>query len=340
VILAKKRIATSSFYGVYILKTDALGNPLSQQTLTDDFVNPIYNLMKVGSTFYFFAMNTVTLDSRLISIDQNGSAAEVATVTGVIYPLYVSLDGTSGQFLLQHYNRDDKKSVVSLINTSGAVTAQREFNIGFGDFDVEEPIIDHMTGNGKALPFLTGTVNGSYFFNGFYNYTLSVVFFNFNTAAPGLLQGYKDERCVSSLLYLPGNNTFALSRYAYGDNYIAPNATINYNSGAIASSNNINGNLMLEFTPDAKVILKRLNLNGRNVLAYLTETKAKQISLYMYDENSGSLIKAKYFGYSNPYEAGNLVATSDGGIALVGTTYLAGRFPRIVLFKVPAEELK
>src|SRR5690606_28435751 len=98
--------------------------------------------------------------------------------------------------------------------------------------------------------------------NGFYNYTLSTVFFSFNTATPALLQGYRDERCLSSALHL-GGNTFAISKYAYGQNTIAARATINTSSGAIAGNTDIPGNLMLEMNPDAPVSLKRVSFGGR-----------------------------------------------------------------------------
>lgn len=336
--LAKRRIAESSFYGVYVMKTDALGEFVSEQKLDIDFVNPVYNLMKVGNSYYFFAMNRLSLEARLMTLSESGEATEVATVGGVTYPLYASHDVSSGQFILQHYDPDDRRTVISRINTAGVVTAQRQFNIGFGDFDVEEPVIDHLTGNGKKLPFLTGSAGGgAYFFNGFYNYTLSTVFFTFGGGSTGVLQGYKDERCISSALYI-GANRFAISRYANGSNYLSPNASIN--TTGLSGSSTLPGFLMMEFKPDAEVILKQIRVPGRNILVYNTTTKSGQIVLYFYEESSGALLGTRHYGFSNPYEAANFTATAEGGLALVGTTYLAGRFPRIVLMKISKEELE
>lgn len=338
--LAKRRIVESSFYGVYVMKTDALGEFVSEQLVGTEYVNPVYSLMKSGNMYFFFCMDRLSLETKLMSVNDNGEVAEIASLSGVIYPLYASQDEASGQFILQHYNRDDKRTVVSRINASGNVTAFREFNIGFGDFDVEEPIIDHLTGIGKPLPFLTGTVgSGSYFFNGFYRYDLNTVFFSFGVATPGVLQGYRDERNISSLKHISGS-TFAVSRYAFGENYFIPNATVNASSGAIASSSDIIGNRMLELSEDANVILKSVSINGRKILIYNSDTKSKQIGLFFYDENSGALLGTRYYGYSNPYEVGNFITTDDGGLAIVGTTYLAGRFARIVLIKISKEELE
>src|SRR5690606_30003526 len=107
--LAKRRIAESSFYGVYVMKTDALGEFVSEQKLDIDFVNPVYNLMKVGNSYYFFAMNRLSLEARLMTLSESGDATEVATVGGVIYPSYASHDVSSGQFILQHYDPDDRR---------------------------------------------------------------------------------------------------------------------------------------------------------------------------------------------------------------------------------------
>ena len=54
---------------------------------------------------------------------------------------------------------------------------------------------------------------------------------------------------------------------------------------------------------------------------------------------TGTFISSRYLGFSNPYEIASLVQTSDEGLAVCGTTYLAGRFPRICIFKLSKEEL-
>jgi hypothetical protein len=338
--LAKRRIPESSFYGIYVMKTNALGEFVSEQMVSSDYVNPVFSLMKSGNLYFFFCMD-INAKAKLMSINENGQILNVTEIIEVIYPLNASLDESSGQFILQHYNRDEKRTVVSLISANGTITSQREFNVGDGEFDVEEPIIKHLTGIGKSLPFLTGSVgsSGTYYFNGFYKYHLTTVFFNFGSAVPGLLQGYRDERNISSLKHVSGT-TFAVSRYAFGENYFIPNATINSSSGAIASSSDLLGNPMMELNENAKVVLKSIIINGRKILIYNSDTKSKQIALFFYEESSGTFLGSRHYGYSNPYEVGNFISTDDGGLAIVGTTYLAGRFPRIVLIKIGKEELE
>jgi hypothetical protein len=228
------------------------------------------------------------------------------------------------------------------VSTAGSILNSIEYDIGIGNFDVEEPIIDHLTGNGKTLPFLCGSLgNGTYFFNGFYNYTLSMVFFNFgSTGMPGVLQGYKDERCISSALFLPETNKFALSGYAYGNNTLYPAAEVSYSGGSIASGSDLVGYSMPELNTDARVIVKKETLNGKNLLVYGSDTRSGQIALYFYEVETGTLIASKHLGYTNTFLFGNSIKTADEGLAIAGVTYLSGRFSRLCLYKVPKEDLE
>lgn len=341
IILAKTRISDSPFYGIYLMKTDKEGKFISEKLLPSTQVSPASGLMQVGQEFFFFCMDGTTLASTLVKVDESINPTVVQSLSGLIYPLYATQEN-SGNFILQSYNRDDKKTVVSLVNTSGSIVNTAEYDIGVGDFDVEEPIMDHLTGTGKTLPFLAGTLeNGTYFFNGFYNYTLSMVFFSFgSTATPGVLQGYKDERCVSSALYVQDISKFALSGYTYGNNTIYPSVTVNYGSGAVASSYNLPGFPIPEFNPDARIILKKETIKGRSTLVYGSDTRSGQIALYFYDAATGNFIASKHLGYSNTFLFGNVIKTKDEGFAIAGTTYLSGRFSRLCLYKLQKEDIE
>ncbi|HVD97176.1 MAG TPA: hypothetical protein VNB90_03155 [Cytophagaceae bacterium] len=338
IILAKTRISASAFYGIYLLKADKQGNFVSQQLLPDYLVSPTNSLMQVGQDFYFFGMDGVTLESTLIKVDENGVATAVQQLSGILYPLSTSQD-EAGNFVLQSYDRDNLQTMVSTVTPAGNIQNTASYDIGIGGFDAEQPIIDHLTGNGKALPFLSGSLgNGTYYFNGFYNYTFSLVFFNFgSTASPGVLQGYKDERCISSVLYLTDINKFALSGYAYGNNTIYSSATVAFNAGAVASSSDLTGFSIPEFNADARVILKQENLDGKNTLIYGSDTRSGQIALYFYEASTGNFLSSKHLGYSNTFQFGNMIKTTDGGLAIVGVTYLSGRFPRLCLYKISSD---
>src|SRR5690606_17845561 len=94
-----------------------------------------------------------------------------------------------------------------------------------------------------------------------------------------------------------------------------------------------------ELVPDAAVKILRATSGTRKLLIFASNTRSKQIGLFFYDESTGAFISSKHLGFSNPFEVASLIQTEDGGLAVCGTTWLAGRFPRICLFKISADEI-
>lgn len=341
-ILSAEKITTSAFPGIYIMKIDKNGSVQSAKSLSDTYVSAAPNLIRNGNEYYVVCMDRQNLGTYIMQVSESGEATQQAFIDVMQYPLSAELDETNGQILIQHYNKDDLQTLVTRVSKTGVVSASRTFGIGSGDFDVEQPIIDHLTGNGKKYPFLNGKLSGNtYYFNGFYNYTLSLCMFDFNWAPedePAAAQGYRDERCISSVLPM-GTNEIATSRYAYGDNFIIPSATVPVNSGDFSANTDMNGFLIPEFIRDAPISLKAMTLNGKNVIVYASTTKSSQVALFAYDANSKQLLGTKYLGATNPYAMANITQTSDGGIAVLATTQVAGRFSRIAVFKVANSEL-
>jgi hypothetical protein len=92
-------------------------------------------------------------------------------------------------------------------------------------------------------------------------------------------------------------------------------------------------------TTNAPVKILLTTINAREIILYGSNTHSKQIALYGYNKTSGEFLGSKYIGFSNPFEIAGMATTADGGLAVCGTTYVAGRFPRICLFKFSREEL-
>jgi hypothetical protein len=281
-------------------------------------------------------MEELTLQSQLIKVDATLENVAITPVQDFnTYPCAASFDGSA--FILLSYNHLDKLSVISLVAPTGGTLASKGFDIGVGD-DVEEPLINHFIGGGKKLPFTTGRVaGGSYYFNGFFNYTFSLVFTDLNNDDPlGIVQGQQDDGGFSAVKPI-ASTKFAAARFNFGDNYLLPN--VNLSSNSITSSVDYVGNTLPELIPNANVRIIRSVINTTNTLIYGSDTKAKQIALLFYDEATGALTGSHYLGFSNPFEIAGLVQTADEGLAVCGTTYLAGRFPRICLFKISKNDL-
>ena len=81
-------------------------------------------------------------------------------------------------------------------------------------------------------------------------------------------------------------------------------------------------------------------MNGQTIVFFAGSSKSDQIVLYTYSVSSGICLDKKYFGGTRFYEAAGLIKTADGGIEILGTTYLASLFDRICLFKLSKEELE
>jgi len=333
-ILGGRRLKDSNFSGAYIMKVDEFGAYVSDFEVDSDFVNPVGQLLEVNGKFYFFCMTSVGLQTQLIEIDANGIITKTISVGGS-YPTVAYND--NGSFILLSYDNSSKQSIVSLVNPSGSISKSKGFSIGAGDA-VEEPIINHFLRTGTQLPFQVGkTKSGQYYFNGFYNYTLSLVFTDLSANNPlGVVQGQQNDGGISQIASLDGTR-FALSRFNFGDNYFVPNTTLN--TTGISASVDLGGNVLPELTSNAPVKILATTVNGKEILLYASNTKSKKISLFGYEKSTGDFKGSRYLGFSNPFELASLIETSDGGLAVCGTTYVAGRFPRICLFKLSQEKL-
>jgi hypothetical protein len=279
-------------------------------------------------------MTSVGLQTQLLQMDAEGTLSDPVNIGGS-YPAAAAADGNN--FLLLSYDNFDKLSVVSKVSPSGSVIQSKGFSIGAGDA-VEEPIIKHFLGTGNPLPFLVGrTPSGQYYFNGFYNYTLSLAFTDLIADEPqGIIQGQQNNGGISQVAPLDGGK-FALARFNFGDNYFLPNTPLN--TSGISSSIDLGGNPFPELVANAPIKILRAIIGTKKIALYGSNTRSTQIALYGYDESNGEFMGNHYLGFSNPFEIASIISSADGGLAICGTTYVAGRFPRICLFKLSKEEV-
>jgi hypothetical protein len=334
-ILAERKVSQSSFRGTYLLKADEQGN-FEREVALDGYSNPVGELMEVSGAFYFFAMDTLSLQAQLLKVDAAAQEVEVKTVGQATYPSAATREGDG--FLLLSYNHMDKTSTISAHNVSGElVKGPKNFSIGAGE-DVEEPIMNHILRTGKRFPFQVGKVSdGLYFFNGFENYSFSLVFTDMENDAPlGVVLGQQDDGGLSAITPL-GNGKFAASRFDFGENYFLPGVALKTDGPTVGSY--LGGHPLPELIPDAPVRILRTSADTRNILVYASDTKSKQIGLFFYDQATGEFLSSRYLGFSNPFEIAAIIETDDDGIAVCGTTWIAGRFPRICLFKISKEAL-
>lgn len=335
-ILASKRVPDSNFSGVYLLKVDKVGSIVSEVDDFDpQFVNPVAPLSFIDGAYYFVCMDANLQEAQLIKVTANGEF-DTAVPLGLTYPVAAATDGNN--ILLLSYNNTDKQMVMSQHGPSGSLSAgPTGFSIGVGD-ETEEPIINHFLQGGKKFPFAIGRVaGGSLYYNGFYNYTFSLVFTNFGATDPsGVVYGQQDDGGFSAVKSLAGN-TFAVSRFNFGDNFLLPTTELSTNGLTIGTD--LGGFTLPELSQNTPVRLITVSSNDQNAILFAANTHSKQIALLFYNQSDGSFMNSRYLGFSNPFEIGSVLQTADGGILIAGITYVAGRFPRICLFKLSKEDV-
>lgn len=335
-VLAERKLRDVHWSGIYLLKSDRRGVFQAASSPDEHYVNPIGPLMARDEGYAFLAMDRESQEAVIINVDITGQITETTPIPGITYPAAAGLDGQN--ILLLSYDHVDRKSVVSRHTFDGTTVGARiSFGIGAAD-QTEEPVMNHFARTGRRFPFQVGKTAGSYYFNGFYNYTFSLVFTDLQSEDPiGVVYGNQDDGGFSAVQPL-GGNTFALARFNFGDNYLLPRTDVPSNT--LASAGNLGGFTFPEMTPDAPVRILSTAIDNREVVIYATNTRSKQVALYIYDALTGTFLSARYLGFSNPYEVGGVMRTEDGGLVVTATTWLAGRFPRISLFKLPGDELR
>lgn len=334
VILGGRTLVDSDFAGIYLMKVDEAGNFVKEIEVEATSVHPVGSLAEYQTRYYFVCMDPLTQQAQLASVDANLESVAIEPVSGdLTYPAGVSfIDNT---FVVVGYNNADKLTTLSLVSPDGGLLSSKGFSIGTGE-DVEEPIINHYIRTGRQFPFAAGKApNGLYYFNGFYNYTFSLVFTDMNGDDPnGVVQGQHEDGGFSAVTPIAGNK-FAMARFNFGDNFLLPNRDLS--TSGITSSTDLGGYSLPELVPNARVRILRATADTRKVLIYGSDTKSKQIGLLYYDESTGEFINSRYLGFSNPFEIVSLTQTADGGLAVCGMTSLAGRFERITVIKLSKE---
>jgi hypothetical protein len=279
-------------------------------------------------------MDKQNLGTYLVEVDDvSGASNEVAYLPALQYPLAAAAIDGSG-FVVQGYNREDEKTILSRLNTNAVTIWQEEYDTFE---DVEEDIVKHLIRTSRPLPFMTGVVGSSVYFNGFYNYSFSMGFVNASDGSlTGVINGPGVDDAISGASQINGNE-FAMARYSFLDNKIIPSYTVNVNG--IEVTGNLEGLQFDELSQQAKFRIKKVNAAGKPAVVYGTETKNGQVLLLAYSQRDQELLGSRYLGQGQPYQIADFATTIDGGLIVLASTHVTGRFPRLALFKLSKMDL-
>ncbi len=335
IILTGTELNDSDFMGIQLIKVDEAGEYELDAELTD-YVVPVGDmyLNPADSNSYFFAMNPTSLEAVLVGVNPQLEVEVESLLGGINYPLSSAVL-SNGNLLLQSYDNLSQETEISEIGLDGSYIGGNRYSIGPGD-DVEVDIINHyLQATERPLPFFCGEVSsGNYYFNGFYNYSFSLVFTDFSDSPSGVVQGQTTNAGIRAVLPIGGSN-FSVAGFQFDDNYQLASSALSTN-GITSSADLYPGN-MAEVKPYTPVKILSY-MNGTNYSVFAAETKGRQVLLNFYTD-TGEISGSDRIGFLNPFTFSSMKVGSDNSLLILGTTFVAGRFERITLNKLSAGEV-
>jgi hypothetical protein len=337
IILASSKIDTTIWPVPYILSTDKEGNK-QWSSQTDGFNSPVPEIIVANNSHYFFCMDNA-LGTNVFKINTDGTVPTLIKSFPVLtYPLYAS-QTSDNKILLTSYNRITRSSVLTCFDSNFSILWSREYPC---IENYEEKVRLHLTRQGAYFPFFNGEIRSGnsryYYVNGFYNFVFSLLFINpVNGNLAGVINGIPYSAAASNLI-ARNDTSYILTRYDENQNYINVKSKISFDE--VSNITAMGGTSWPEIDKESIIKSLKTKINNKEIIILSTLTRSKQILLLFFDPASGELNTSMYFGSGNPVNLASVIPTQSGGLAILTQTYIAGRFPRIQLFKIPPEKLK
>lgn len=321
---------------IHLMKVDNTGEFVWNYELPANYVNAVPNLIKSNGENYLVCMDAVGLFTYILKIDENNhSTTEIATFTDVLYPTYVY---NSGQYIyLQNYNRLSMQTGLHKLTADlSTITQSADLDIFT---DVEDRIVEHITFNGKRMPFfVSSTPEQNYIvMNGFYNYSFSLIFLDQNLNFAGVYNGAGFNGGLAAISP-SGGNQFSLARFSYDNLYYNAQATLTPTTVDITESISAQGHSELD--AQKPVLIKDISINSVAYKAFLSSTRSNQLLLSIYDKSSGSLAGKKYLGKNIPITACDFIQTENGELNILVQAKIMGSFDRIAIMKLSKEQME
>jgi hypothetical protein len=323
----------------YLIRTDKEGNflwDIKTSNENQSYSNPITNLINKENDFYFFCRRNADKAIVLLKVaDAQKSATEIRAYPNLSGDLvYVSETPDQGLLLMLISERCRAGKRAELVKLDA------NFNIVWSNCYDNFPVF-------APVDAITQRINRNYFFNGVFTFNNQTRYFltllsENNTSvvlytdANGNLTGSTRTPFLISSFAQIVNNNFALSFIRQKDTNIVPMQSLEINAN---QSPSIFGNTFHEINSEKGIITKRMTLNNKEVIIFACTLENIPIRIYAFDPTTGSLRGTLTLGRINPYDVGDIIATSDGGMAIAVSTLVSDRFYRIGILKISPQEV-
>lgn len=324
----------SNFPGISVMALSSAGDILSSMALPVSFSNPVADWIQIGGQTYFVCMDDVSMQAKLIEVTLTGTELSYSEQMEFDRRMPLSVWNDGQNTLLLSYERLGRNSIID--------SYDQNFNSVWGtqistNEDFEGLVRLHIQRKGKTLPFFIGGIdNGSsvndYFVNCLANYSMVMLFISGNSGTEtGRLYSYQEGTAISSALHMR-TDTFTLSRYHSGDNYVFPLVAIDRND--LQNTQDFQDILMSQLKADSRMDVINYTLDDKEYIVFAATSKSNQIVLIFLDAETGEQSKTHYLGYGNPVEVVSLIQTQDDGLAVLGKTWINGQYQRVIFYKV------
>jgi hypothetical protein len=145
------------------------------------------------------------------------------------------------------------------------------------------------------------------------------------------------ENGISSALSL-GADTFAVSRFFEGENFVFPRAGLALNS--IQNAKDFQDIELSVLEDNAAMDVMLYELQNTEYIVFASTTSNSEVVLLFFDAETGEQAHTRIIGQGNNIRVVRILETLDKGLAVLGETDFNGQFKRMILIKLTAEQLE
>lgn len=346
--LSNSGLSNRLYYdAAYLVRVDAQGKVIwtsRENTKFRDYINPVPQLVVNGSDYLFWSLKLGrSLEEQSLELvkvsDANREPTSIFSVYSGTTPWYIlktkknELVLVGVEIVLDEEGDLTPHTKVVKLDANYNLVWEKTFKQGENRTD---PRLDELT------PEYFFCVEGSYQNKDVY------IFNTISEDGEGVSVKMLEAQNGSIVREKNLNGIFPIAFTQWAENSFAGAFTnlrdvdLNVNYNWVDKNDNYPlNNIFHELVLGNRIVITDERINNAEVRIFGATTKNYEIIILAWKKNgerfdvSGRL----YLGSSNVYKISDFTRTKDGGLAIIGTTVVSGRFLRICLFKLSASQV-